>query len=275
MDSAPPSERFIEVSWRGRTARIEHEWIGAARGGRPLVVFLHEGLGSRSMWRDFPARLCEAAGTRGLVYSRPGYGRSSRPQQDEPREPDYLHRQAFEVLPRFLEAAGAGGPGSPPWLFGHSDGGTIALLHAARFPERTAGIVVVAPHLFVEDITIAGLERARAAWFIADVRSRLARHHDDPDWVFRSWNDIWLDPRFRSWNIERELAAIRCPVLAVQGLEDEYGTLEQIRAIRRRVPHAQLVELEGAGHSPQRERSDALIAAAAGFLAGTAGSASA
>jgi pimeloyl-ACP methyl ester carboxylesterase len=188
------------------------------------------------------------------------------PEEERRREPDYLHRQAFEVLPRFLEAIGGYEP-SPPWLFGHSDGGTIALLHAARFPERTAGIVVVAPHILVEDVTIAGIERARAAWLATDVRARLARHHADPDWVFWSWNDTWLDPRFREWNIERELATIRCPVLAVQGARDEYGTLEQVRGIARRVPQARLLELANSGHSPQRDEPEALIAAASEFIA--------
>jgi pimeloyl-ACP methyl ester carboxylesterase len=227
-------------------------------------VFLHEGLGSLSMWRDFPARLCEACEARGLVFSRPGYGRSSRPVDDERREPDYLHRQAYEVLPAFLDAAGVA---EAPWLFGHSDGGTIALLYAARFPGRTAGIVVVAPHIFVEDLTIAGIERARSAWLANGMRERLARHHDDPDWVFRSWNDTWLDPRFRDWNIEREIAAIRCPVLAMQGVDDEYGTMEQIRGIARRVPQARLAGIPGAGHAPQRDRPDALISEVKAFLA--------
>lgn len=234
------------------------------------MVFLHEGLGSRSTWRGFPARLCEASDTRGLVYSRAGYGRSARPQGAEPRGVDYLHREAFEELPRFLDSVGVTASGAPPWLFGHSDGATIALLFAARFPERTAGIVAVAPHLFVEEVTLAGVERARADYLATDVRSRLARHHDDPEWVFRSWNDIWRDPRFRDWNIEHELAAIRCPVLAIQGEDDEYGTMEQIRAIRRQVPHARLVEMPGAGHSPHREQPDALIAVAADFIAASA-----
>jgi pimeloyl-ACP methyl ester carboxylesterase len=256
---------FVEIAWRGAVVRIEYQRVGRAEASAPLVAFLHEGLGSVSMWRDFPARLCEAAGTRGLVYSRPGYGRSTRSGDERHREPDYLHRQALEVLPRFLEATG--GYDRAPWLFGHSDGGTIALLHAARFPERTAGIVVVAPHIFVEDETIAGIERARAAWLATDVRGRLARHHDDPDWVFWSWIDAWLDPRFRGWNIERELATIRCPVLAVQGLADEYGTLEQVRGVARRVPHARVLELAGSGHSPQRDEPEALVAAAARFIA--------
>ena len=255
----------VEISWRGAPVRLECERVGMPDGERPAIVFLHEGLGSLSMWRDFPARLCDAAGARGVVFSRPGYGRSSLPPGESRRLPDYLHRQAFEVLPRFLDAMGFGPGADAPWLFGHSDGGTIALLHAARFPERSAGIVAVAPHIFVEDVTIAGIERARAAYG-EQMRARLARHHDDPDWVFRSWCDTWLDAAFRDWNIEREIAAIRCPLLVVQGLRDEYGTLEQIRGIARRIPHAHSLELAHSGHSPQRNEPEALIAAAARFI---------
>ncbi len=257
--------RFAELAWRGVPVRIEYERVGGDDARRPALLFLHEGLGSVSTWRDFPARLCEAASASGIVFSRPGYGRSSLPRAQVDRLPDYLHRQAFEVLPAFLDAVGLGAGARLPWLFGHSDGGSIALLFAARFPERTAGIVVVAPHIFVEDVTIAGIERAKAA-FGADVRARLARHHDDPDRVFRSWTDIWLDARFRGWSIEREIAAIRCPVLAVQGLRDEYGTLEQIRGIARRVAHARLLELADSGHSPQRDQPEELIAAAGAFI---------
>jgi len=217
------------------------------------------------MWRDFPERLCHAANARGLVFSRPGYGRSSLPPGEARREPGYLHRQAFEVLPAFLDALGFGEGAAAPWLLGHSDGGTIGLLHAARYPGRTAGIVVVAPHIFVEEVTLAGIKRARSSWS-GDVRARLARHHDDPDWVFESWVETWLDPRFRDWTIEREIRAIRCPVLAVQGLDDEHGTLEQIRGIARSVPQSKLVELVGAGHSPHRDQPTVLIEEVRRFL---------
>ncbi len=258
---------LAEIRWRGEPVRIEYARIGSREPTRPLLVFLHEGLGCVSMWRDFPARVCEASDTRGLVYSRPGYGRSTRAAGQVPRDVDYLHREAFEVLPALLDALGVGAEPRAPWLFGHSDGGTIALLHAARFPERTAGIVVVAPHLFVEDVTVEGVARAREAYATSGIRERLARHHADPEWVFRSWNDIWLDPRFRDWNIEGEVGAVRCPVLAVQGVDDEYGTLGQIRAIARAAPDVELVEIAGAGHAPQRDRPLALIEAAARFIA--------
>lgn len=231
--------------------------------GAPLLVFLHEGLGSRSMWRDFPRRSCEAAGCRGLAYSRPGYGQSSGPTERQ-RGIDYLHRQAGELLPRLLDALRIE---EPAWLFGHSDGGSIALLFAARDPKRVAGVVAVAPHIFVEDVTLRGIEAAREAYRSSDQREKLGRHHAEPDAVFRSWTDIWLSPAFRDWNIEPEIEAIACPVLAVQGIDDQYATMEQIHGIARRVPHAQTLELAACGHSPHRDQPDKLIAAVARFMA--------
>lgn len=256
--------RFADIAWRGEPVRIEYRWTGADDPGRPTLVFLHEGLGSVSMWRDFPDRVCAAARARGLVYSRPGYGASTLPAAERARDPDYLHRQAYEVLPAFLEAAGVA---KAAWLFGHSDGGSIALLHAARFPERVAGVIAMAPHLFVEDVTVEGVRRARDAAEASGTLARLARHHGDPQWVFDSWTAIWLDPRFRAWNIEREVGAIRGPVLAIQGLDDEYGTLEQIRALARHLPRVTLLEISGAGHAPQRDRPQPVIDAVSRFLA--------
>ena len=256
----------VEIAWRGRTVRLEHRWVARERADRPLIVFLHEGLGSVSMWRDAPDRICAAAGARGLVWSRPGYGGSTPRADGERWQPDFMHRQAHEVLPAFLEAVGVDAQAQPPWLLGHSDGGSIALLHAARFPQRVAGLVVLAPHILVEDLSIASIERARAAYATTDLRQRLARHHADPDSAFRGWNDIWLDPAFRAWSIESELPAITCPVLAVQGLDDEYGTLEQIRGIARRLPRTELLELPACGHSPHRDQPEALERAVAGFL---------
>jgi pimeloyl-ACP methyl ester carboxylesterase len=262
---------FAHIDWAGRRVRIEHQWLGRADAAAPLLVFLHEGLGSLSMWKDFPARLCAAAGCRGLVYSRPGYGRST-PRAVSPVEEawglDFMHRQAHEVLPALLAALGVDVAARPPWLFGHSDGGSIALLYAARFPERTAGAIVLAPHIMVEDLSVASIEKARQAYLDTDLRQRLARHHDDPDSAFWGWNRIWLHPPFRQWSIEDEIAAITCPLLAVQGLDDEYGTLEQIRGIARRVPQTRLLELADCGHSPQRDQPDKLIQAATAFLRG-------
>ena len=257
---------FVEIAWRDRAVRIEHRWISRDAADRPLMVFLHEGLGSVSMWRDFPDRLCAAAGLRGLVYSRPGYGRSTPRAPGERWQPDFMHRQAHEVLPAFLAAVGFDAASGRPWLLGHSDGGSIALLHAARFPARVAGLVVLAPHILVEDVSIASIERAREAYATTDLRERLARYHADPDSAFLGWNEAWLDPAFRTWSIEAELQAITCPVLAVQGLDDEYGTLEQIRGIARRLPATELLELPACGHSPHRDQPEALERAVASFI---------
>ena len=252
---------FAHLEWGGRPVRVEYEWVGAETG--PVMVFLHEGLGSLSMWRDFPARLSNALGMRGLVYSRPGYGKSTPRRADERWDVDFMHRQAREVLPRVLDAAGAGR--EAPWIYGHSDGGSIALLYASMFPERVAGLVVAAPHVFVEDFSIASIEQARTAYLKTDLRAKLARHHEDVDSAFWGWNDIWLHEPFRAWNIEPELEAIRAPVLAIQGVDDEYGTLEQVHRIARRVPGAQLLELERCGHSPHRDQPDAVIAGTVRF----------
>ncbi|MGY4829008.1 alpha/beta fold hydrolase [Sphaerotilaceae bacterium SBD11-9] len=255
---------FATLDWHGRALRIEYQWIAPERSDRPLVVFLHEGLGSLAMWRDFPAALCEAAGLRGLVYSRPGYGRSTPRDPDERWGVDYMHRQADEVLPALLRALKVD---APPWLLGHSDGGSIALIHAARFPQAVAGLVVLAPHILVEESGLQSIRAARVAYESTDLRSKLARYHDDVDSAFWGWNHIWLAPAFKAWTIERELPAVTCPVLAVQGLDDEYGSLEQIRGIARRVPHTQLLELPRCGHSPQRDQPQALIEAVCRFVA--------
>jgi pimeloyl-ACP methyl ester carboxylesterase len=150
-------------------------------------------------------------------------------------------------------------------LFGHSDGASIALLHAARYP--VAGVVAVAPHVFVEEVSVTSIEAARAAYETTDLRARLARHHDDPDSAFRGWNDVWLDPAFRGWNIEEEIEPIRCPLLAVQGEDDEYGTLAQVRAIARRVPQTELLVIPRCGHSPHRDQPEVLIREAGRFIA--------
>ena len=258
---------FIDIDWAGRPVRIEHRWLCAGRRDRPLMVFLHEGLGSVSMWRDFPARLCEALDLRGLVYSRPGYGRSTPRAAAEAWGLDFMHRQAHEVLPALLRALGIDAQAEPPWLFGHSDGGSIALLHAARFASAVAGAVVLAPHIMVEDLSVASIAQARQAYRTTDLRERLMRHHDDPDSAFHGWNDVWLLPAFRHWSIEAEIGAINCPLLAVQGLDDEYGTLAQIRGIARRLPQARLLELPDCGHSPHKDQPGAVIAATRALLA--------
>jgi len=257
---------FADIVWAGRTVRIEHAWLAPERRAAPLLVFLHEGLGSLAMWKDFPQQLCDAVACRGLVYSRPGYGRSTTRAAEEAWGLDFMHRQAHEVLPALLTVLDIDTAAEPIWLFGHSDGGSIALLHAAAHPQQVAGAIVVAPHILVEALSVASIAKAREAYQQTDLRQRLARYHDEPDSAFWGWNDIWLHPPFRHWTIEAELAAIRCPLLAVQGRDDEYGTLEQIRGIQRRVPQTELLELADCGHSPHRDQPVALMAAVTRFM---------
>ena len=265
--SGSSSVAFADIDWRGRRVRIEHAWLRRERTGAPLVVFLHEGLGSVAMWRDFPARLCEAAGARGLVYSRPGYGRSTPRPHGEKWGVDFMHLQAREVLPALLTALGINAATDKPWLFGHSDGGSIALIHAALFPDRVAGVIVAAPHIFVEDISVTSIAKTREVYLTTDLRSKLARYHDDVDSAFWGWNDIWLDPAFRTWNIEALLPKISCPVLAIQGVDDEYGTMSQIDGIAKQLPQAHLLKLGNCGHSPHRDQADAVIDAVKTFVA--------
>ena len=260
------ASELLAVEAGGRPYEIEALRVGVSDPHAPLLVFLHEGLGSVSMWRDFPSRLCERGGFRGLLYSRPGYGRSSPRPAAERWAPDFMHRQARDVLPAVLAAAGVDASRERYWLFGHSDGGSIALLHAAAFPQRAAGAIVLAPHIFVEEISVASIARARDAYEHTDLRQRLARHHQDVDSAFRGWNDVWLDAAFREWNIEAELRGIRCPLLAIQGCDDEYGTMAQIDGIAAAVPGTELLKLEKCGHSPHRDRPEAVSQATITFV---------
>jgi pimeloyl-ACP methyl ester carboxylesterase len=252
---------FTMLEWRGQPLRLETHWVGVAHAAAPTMVFLHEGLGSVAMWKDFPERLCTRLGLRGLVFSRYGYGRSTPTPPGERWPVDFMHRQAFEVLPPLFEALHI----ERPWLFGHSDGGSIALLHASRFP--VAGVISVAAHVFTEDLGLASIAKARHAYESTELRARLARYHADVDSAFRGWNDVWLDPAFKAWNIEAELDAIGCPLLVVQGEDDEYGTLAQVHGIVRHVPHATTLVLPACGHSPHRDQPDRLIDAVGRFMA--------
>ena len=252
---------FAHIAWRGpQPLRLEYQWVGDPASAQPTVVFLHEGLGSVAMWKDFPERFCTDHGLRGLVFSRYGYGQSTPKPPDEHWAPDFMHAQAHQVLPALLSHLQI----DKPWLFGHSDGASIALLHAARF--EVAGVIAVAPHIFVEDVSIASIEQAREAYASTDLRTRLGRYHADPDSAFRGWNDVWLSPAFHAWNIEAELAAIRCPVLAVQGEDDEYGTLAQIRGIAEKLPKTKLLVIPKCAHSPHRDQPALLAQEAARFI---------
>jgi len=218
------------------------------------------------MWRDYPRRLCDAGGFQGLVYSRPGYGRSTPRTSGERWPVEFMHAQAREVLPRLLATLGVDARASKPWLFGHSDGGSISLIYAAAFPHAVGGVIAVAPHIFVEDISVTSIAAAREAYRTTDLRNKLARYHDDVDSAFWGWNDIWLDPRFRAWSIEALLPRLQCPILALQGEDDEYGTLAQVEDIRRHVPGAEVVVLRDCGHSPHRDQPAALTRAVKDFI---------
>jgi pimeloyl-ACP methyl ester carboxylesterase len=259
----------ISLDWRGRALHLELAWVGIPDSPHPPVVFLHEGLGSIAQWKDFPEQFCRANGLRGLVFSRYGYGRSTPRPPEERWAPDFLHRQAWEVLPALFAQLGL----VRPWLFGHSDGASIALLHAARYSHELSGVVVMAPHIMVEEVGLASIRLAREAYLSRDLnglRERLARHHADVDSAFWGWNDAWLDPAFRDWDIRPELARIRVPLLAIQGEDDEYGTLEQIRGIARLAPQTRLLELPGCGHSPHRDQPARVIEEAGRFILGRA-----
>jgi pimeloyl-ACP methyl ester carboxylesterase len=225
------------------------------------ILFLHEALGSVSHWRDFPRRLADAAGCEAIVYSRYGHGRST--PRLEPFGRSYLHDEALVWLPALLDALALD---QPPFLFGHSDGASIALIAAGGSGRRFPGLIVLAPHVMVERVGLEGIERAMRAYRETDFAERLARHHTDADAVFRRWHEAWLHPAHRTWNIEAYLPPIECPILAIQGDRDEYATMEQIDRIARQAPRVERLELAGGGHLPHRDRTDMVIAATTAFL---------
>lgn len=243
---------------------------------RAPLVFLHEGLGSVSMWqhrgRDWPTDLCAATQRPGLVYSRRGYGQSDPiadvrgPSRQDgfwstgQHRADYMHTEAWEVLPRLLAACGI----ERPVLVGHSDGATIALLHASRHPVTAC--VAMAPHVFIEAVSIASIRQARQAFETTALRERLARHHRDVDNAFWQWNDVWLSDDFAAFDMRQDCARVTAPLLLVQGLDDEYGTLAQLDAIAERAPQAQRLELAACGHSPHRDQPETLTQAITRFL---------
>jgi pimeloyl-ACP methyl ester carboxylesterase len=241
--------------------RIEYRFVNADGAHSADIVMLHEGLGSVSLWRDFPEQLAQATGCRVLVYSRLGYGHSS--PLHEPRRVDYMHEEARIWLPAILSRLGI----RRPFLFGHSDGASIALIHAADPNSAASGIIALAPHVKVEEISVRGIGDVRTAYLKTALRARLSRHHADVDAVFWGWNRIWLDPQFRDWNIESLLGLIRCPILAIQGQDDEYGTMGQIDSIAHSVPLAKVLALADCRHSPHRDQPQAVLAAARDFLA--------
>jgi pimeloyl-ACP methyl ester carboxylesterase len=244
------------VSVGGR--RIEAaEWPGDP--ARRALVLLHEGLGSVGLWRAFPHALAEATGRRVLAFSRHGHGRSEPPPR--PRTPAFFHEEALEVLPEVLEQLGA----REPILVGHSDGASIALIHAGR--HAVAGIALLAPHVIVEDVTVAEIRSARERYAEGDLRERMTRHHDDVDAAFWGWCDVWLNPEFRDWSLEDEAERVTCPVLLIQGVDDPYGSLEQLDRIEARVRGPVTRREVPGGHSPHLEATGEVLAAIAAFAA--------
>ncbi|MBG9386439.1 alpha/beta fold hydrolase [Caenimonas aquaedulcis] len=246
-------------------ARLEVQRI-AAPGGRPAapLVFLHEGLGSVAMWRDWPAAVCAATGREGIVYSRRGYGGSDAVPDVRGAgrlAPDYMHREAFDVLPALLQELNL----EAPVLLGHSDGGSIALLHASRHPVQAC--IVMAPHVIVEDVSVRSIQEARTAFETGELRERLKRYHPDVDGAFWQWNDIWLDPAFRAFDIRPDCRRITAPVLAIQGVNDPYGTLRQIDEIAPTQGPFRREVLANCGHSPHRDQPEETTRLVAEFLA--------
>jgi pimeloyl-ACP methyl ester carboxylesterase len=240
--------------------RIEYERIDVGGVARPALVLLHEGLGSVAMWRDFPGRLAHATGCNALVYSRYGYGQSA--PLDALRTVRYMHDEALVALPALLDTLAI----TRPILIGHSDGGSIALIHAGAGTRPVSAVVTLAAHVLVEDISVASIAAAKAAYETTDLRAKLARYHADVDSAFWGWNRIWLDAEFRAWNIEEYLPRIARPVLAIQGEDDEYGTMEQMRRIGAQVPDVELLELEDCRHSPHKDQPQAVLDAITRFV---------
>jgi pimeloyl-ACP methyl ester carboxylesterase len=248
--------RLRRVTVLGRS--IEAVELDGDAQRRP-VVLLHEGLGSAALWRGFPNALQAATGRRVIAFSRFGHGRSSPPPR--PRTPRFFHEEALDVLPAVLDQLAA----TEPLLVGHSDGGSIALIHAGHHP--VAGVALLAPHVVVEDVTVEAIRGTRDTYVEGDLRERMARHHNDPDAAFWGWCDVWLDPAFRSWTLESDAERVHAPLLLIQGSDDPYGTLDQLDRIQARVrgPVQRLV-VHG-GHSPHLEHGEQVVEAIAAFAA--------
>lgn len=228
--------------------------------GAPTIVMLHEGLGSIALWKDFPQRLAERTGCGVLVYSRYGHGNSDRLL--EKRSVHFMHYEGQVVLPELLGEFGI----ERPILLGHSDGGSIALIYAGTFPDSPRALILEAPHVFVEDLSVKSIAAAKVSFQTSDFREKLAKYHAHVDETFWGWNDIWLDPDFRAWNVEEYLGSIRCPVLCIQGEQDEYGTPAQVEVIGSRVPDTEIVMLADCKHSPHRDQREKTLEAVERFV---------
>jgi len=241
-------------------SRLETLWLAPALPKQPTIVMLHEGLGSVALWKDFPREIAERTGFGVFVYSRRGNGNSDGLKGE--RSVEYMHHEAETVLPALLKEVSI----KHPILLGHSDGGSIALIYASKYPTSPRALVLEAPHVFVEQLSVESIAKIRTEYETTDLPKKLGRYHRDVDGAFWAWNDIWLDPRFRSWNIESYLNCITCPVLVIQGLNDEYGTIRQVESIQQHIPSAEVLLLRDCGHSPHRDQPQMTIDRIARFL---------
>lgn len=250
------------VSVRG--CALEYTCCGPPPHQAPTLVLLHEGLGSAALWRDFPSLLTKATGLGVCAYSRAGYGRSD--PTDLPRPLDYMTREATEVLPEVLDAFGV----VRTILVGHSDGATIAALYAGLIRDhRVAALILMAPHFFAETVALDEIARARVAYEQGELRPRLARHHENVDNAFYGWNDSWLHPDFRHWDVTDAINGIEVPVLAIQGAQDQYGTLRQIEFLEERgKAQVRMLVLDDCRHAPFAERPTEVISSVQRFLSG-------
>lgn len=253
-----------QVYWNGQQKEIEYQWVGLNDKSAPLILFLHEGLGSLNHWQQWPDQLCQQLGYRGLIFSRYGYGHSTARACNEQWHGDYLHIEAQQGLPALVKALDITEPFT---LLGHSDGATIALLYAASPNHLAKEIIVMAPHIYMEAMTQTGVQKAMQWYEKGDLKKRLSLYHADPDSAFWGWAGVWGNEHYLdSWNIEAELAAIGCPVLAIQGTEDEYASLNQIYDIKKQVPQTQLSVLEHCRHSPHIDMPAQVIQIVDDFL---------
>jgi pimeloyl-ACP methyl ester carboxylesterase len=242
---------------------VAYEWINQGAGGKATLVFLHEGLGSTRQWRDFPAKVAALTGWRTLVYDRYGYGQSDV-LAEQKRDVRFMHDEALVALPELLRALGV----ENPLLIGHSDGASIALIHAgADHPVR--GVVAMAPHVFIEPLCLNSIVTAAEQFETTDFAEKLGRYHRDARKTFYGWADVWLDKDFKSWDIRDDyLPQVRCPVLAIQGYDDVYGTMAQLDELARRVRGpCELLKLEDCGHAPFREQAEKTLTAVTRFVA--------
>ncbi|TDE36067.1 alpha/beta fold hydrolase [Antarcticimicrobium sediminis] len=242
---------------------LEYSCFGPPPQQAPTIVMLHEGLGCAALWRDFPARVAARTGMGVLVYSRQGYGQSDPAKL--PRPLDFMTREAVDVLPHVLDQAGI----ARCILFGHSDGATIAAIYAGSVEDfRVRGLILMAPHFFTEEMGLKEIAKAREVFARTDMKERMAKYHKDPENAFRGWNDTWLDPGFKAWNVGEVIDYLRIPVLAIQGRDDQYGTLAQIEEIESRsYAPVDTVILEDCKHAPHQEQSEQTLDAVAEFTA--------